>query len=85
MHAKWIHPEMIELFRISRRDVPGDAFVESEFREEPESGSQPLLAVFAFFGRRGELRRSGDPCCVLSGLGHKNSPVFRKVLSLILV
>lgn len=38
VHAEWVDPKMIELFRIARGDVPGDAFIETETREQPEGG-----------------------------------------------
>src|SRR6516164_2960532 len=36
MHAEWIHPEMIGLFRISCRNMPGHAFIETKLGKETE-------------------------------------------------
>src|SRR5712675_805029 len=59
VHAKRIHPEMIRAIRIARRDVPGNAFVETKFREQAKRSRQPLFAMPAFLFNAGELGRSG--------------------------
>ncbi len=45
VHSEWVDPEVVQPFRITRGDVAGHPLVESELGEEPERGSQPLLAV----------------------------------------
>jgi hypothetical protein len=50
VHAKGIHPEMIEPLGIARGDVAGDAFIKAEAREEAESGGEALFAMAALFG-----------------------------------
>src|SRR6267142_2589622 len=59
VHAKRIHPEMIRPLRIARRDVPGNAFVETKFREQAKRSRQPLFTMPAFLFNTGELGRSG--------------------------
>src|ERR1700730_18321544 len=49
VHAERIDPEMVWLLAIARRDVPRDAFVESEFREESERSGETLFAMPALF------------------------------------
>src|SRR5258705_1044145 len=58
VHAKWIHPEMIRPLRIARRDVPGNAFVETKFREQAKRSRQPLFTMPAFLFNRREFRRA---------------------------
>jgi hypothetical protein len=36
VHAKGVYPEVICQFRIADGDMPGYAFAEAEFREQPE-------------------------------------------------
>src|SRR5438874_2306202 len=59
MHPKRIDPEMFRPFRIAGRDVAGNAFIVSEFREQPERRSEPLLAMAPFLFRAGKLGRTG--------------------------
>ena len=70
VHAERIDPEMIEAFRVTGGDVPSDAFVESEAREQTEGAGQALLAVLALLGDRGKCWRSGDVERVLPGNSH---------------
>ena len=58
VHAKRIYPEMIQPLRIARGDVPGDALVETKFREQPERSSEALFAMPPLLFESGELRRS---------------------------
>src|ERR1700704_6678660 len=60
VHAKRIDPEMTEVFGVAGGDVSGNAFVESEAREQAESARQSLLAMTTFFFHGGKLRRSGN-------------------------
>ncbi len=55
VHAEGIDPEMIEVFGIAGGDVSGDAFVESEAREQAEGAGQTLLAMPAFLVQRGKV------------------------------
>src|SRR5712672_2332945 len=55
--AKRIHPEMIRPLRIARRDVPGNAFVETKFREQAKRSRQPLFAMPPLLFNRREFRR----------------------------
>ncbi len=50
VHAKGIHPEMIELLGIARGDVAGNSFIKAEAREEAKSGGKALFAMAALFG-----------------------------------
>src|SRR5712692_3126001 len=50
VHAKGIHPEMIEPLGIACGDVAGDAFIKAEAREETKSGGEALFAMAALFG-----------------------------------
>jgi len=45
VHAERIDPEMIEVLGVTGGDVPRDAFIESEAREQAEGGGEALLAV----------------------------------------
>ena len=58
VHAKGIHPEMIELLGIARGDVAGDAFIKAEAREEAKSSGEPLFAMAALFGGSGKDGRA---------------------------
>jgi hypothetical protein len=42
---EWVHPKVVEEFRIPSRDVAGDSFVEPELAEQTERGREDLLAV----------------------------------------
>src|SRR6266850_3610894 len=57
VHPERVHPEVVEPFRIARRDVPRYAFIESETRKEPEGRGQHPLAMQALLCGRGKLRR----------------------------
>ena len=60
VHAERIHPEMVELLRIARRDVPGNSFIESETRKEPKCGGQHPLAMQPFLCGGGKNWRPRD-------------------------
>ena len=48
-----IHPETILVLRIARRDMPGDALVETEFRKQAEwCGPKPAIKYARTTGRR---------------------------------
>src|SRR5258708_34871748 len=70
VHAKRIDPKMIRPLRVARGDVPGHAFVEAEFRKQPERRGQALFAVPAFFFQGGKFRRSGKPGVLYRCGGH---------------
>src|SRR5438874_4397364 len=55
--AEGVHPEVVEALRVARRDVAGHALVEAETPEQPERGSEALLAVEALLLDRRELRQ----------------------------
>jgi alcohol dehydrogenase (cytochrome c) len=57
MHPEWIDPEMIVQFWISRCDVSGNSFAETEFCEEAKRGCQSLFSVQTLFRNRFEDRR----------------------------
>src|SRR5262245_13440996 len=57
IHAERVDPEMVMFFRVARRDVPRDAFVEPEFGEEAQGGGQPLFPMQPLFLDRFEIRR----------------------------
>ena len=69
MHTERVDPEAVRPFRITRRDVTGDALVEAEAREQPVRSGKPLLAVEAFFLHR-QLLGLGQPVSV------EDIPVF---------
>ena len=58
VHAKGIHPEMIEPLGIACGDVAGDAFIKAEAREETKSGGEALFAMAALFGGSRKDRRA---------------------------
>jgi len=58
VHAKGIHPKMIEPLGIARGDVPGDAFIEAEAREEAKRGGEALFAMATLFGGSGKDGRA---------------------------
>src|SRR5258708_4110932 len=58
VHAKRIHPEMIRPLRIARRDVPGNAFIETKLREQAKRSRQPLFAMPPLLFNRREFRRA---------------------------
>jgi hypothetical protein len=60
VHPEWVYPEVVEAFRITRRNVPSHTFIETETRKEPEGRRQHALAVRAFLGRCRKLRRPRD-------------------------
>src|SRR5262249_51888983 len=63
MHTKRIDPEMIRSRRIARRNVSGNAFVETELGEQTECASQTFFAMasFLFHGcKLRNLRKSED-------------------------
>ncbi len=55
--AEGVDPEALGVFRIARRNVPGNPFTESEFGEKPEGGGEALLAMQTLFRRGGECRQ----------------------------
>ena len=57
MDAERIDPERVRKLRIARGDVPRDPLVEAEFREQPESRRQPLLAMQPLVREIVEFRR----------------------------
>ena len=59
VHAEGIDPEMIEVFGVAGGDVSGDAFVESEAREQAEGAGQALLAMLALLFQCGKAGGSG--------------------------
>src|SRR5207248_409079 len=81
MHAERIDPEMLGMLRIAGGDVPGNTLIESEPREEPESGCHPLLAMQPFLRAAGEFRWGRQPrqglrwCWIHKLLGHKFSSI----------
>ncbi len=77
VHAERIDPEMIEVFGVAGGDVSGDAFIESEAREQAEGSGQALLAVLALLGDGGKGRRSGNVERILRGNGHGRLQRFR--------
>ncbi|GAA3049400.1 hypothetical protein GCM10020000_32420 [Streptomyces olivoverticillatus] len=64
-HPEGIDPEVIRELRVTRGDVPRDAFLEAEPPEEPQSGREPLLTVpplvrnGVVLGRHGEVKLIG--------------------------
>src|SRR6267378_7453702 len=60
VYPERVHPEVVEPFRIARRDVSRHAFIESETRKEPEGRGQHPLAMYALLRGRGKLRRPRD-------------------------
>jgi len=60
VHAKGIHPKMIEPLGIARSDVAGDALIKAEAREEAKSGGEALFAMAALFGGSGKDGRTRD-------------------------
>src|SRR4029077_2239929 len=70
VHAERIDPEMIEVLGVAGGDVPRDAFIESEAREQAEGAGEALLAVLALLCDSGKCWRSGDVERVLRGHGH---------------
>ena len=65
-----IDPEMVETFRIAGSDMTGDAFIESEAREQTEGAGQALFAMPAFFFQCGKPGSSGDVERILGSYGH---------------
>ena len=51
MDAERIDPERVRKLGIARGDVARDPLVEAEFREQPEPGGKPLLAMQPLFAR----------------------------------
>jgi hypothetical protein len=72
MHAKRIDPECVGKFRITRRDMSGDASTEAKGREDAEACSKPFLSVLpllfnvfeAWWPRR--LNRGSYAACLLA-------------------
>ena len=75
VHAKGIHPEMIEALGIARGDVAGDAFVKAEPREEAKGGGEALFAVAALFGGSSKDGRARD--AVHESAGRRRSGGWR--------
>jgi hypothetical protein len=49
MHTKRVDPEMVMQLRITRRNMTGHAFAETELGEQPKCRSQALLAMQPLF------------------------------------
>ncbi len=58
MHSERIDPERVGEFRIPRRDVTNDTFIEAEFREQPKARGKPLFAMQAFLTNGCKHRRA---------------------------
>ena len=63
MHSERIDPEMIRPFGIAGGDVPRDAFIESEFCEQPEGRRQRSL----------RWRRSSAAVANVGGVGMRRT------------
>jgi hypothetical protein len=63
VHAKGIHPEMIEPLGIARGNVAGDAFIKTEAREEAKSGGEALLAMATLLGGTRKDGRARNAVC----------------------
>jgi hypothetical protein len=60
VHAKGIHPKMIEPLGIARGDMAGDALIKAEAREEAKSSGKALFAMAALFGGSRKNGRARD-------------------------
>ena len=72
---------MIEVFGIAGGDVSGDAFIESEAREQAEGSGQALFAVLTLLGDGGKGRRSRNVQRILCGNGHRRLPRLRLTIA----
>ena len=66
VHAERVGPEPVVMFRIARGNVAGDAFIESEAREQAECACEVNFAMAALFFGGGE---SGRPRQILDSSG----------------
>ena len=60
VHAERVDPEPVQVLRIARGDVAGDALVEAELAEQPERRREPLLAVQPLLLDGVELGKEGQ-------------------------
>ena len=60
MHTEGIDPEMILSVRITRGNVSGHTFVETELGKKTEGRGQSFFAVSSFLFHGCELRNGGD-------------------------
>ena len=58
MHAERIDPERVGEFRITRRDMSGDAFTEPQRRENAQTRGKPFLSIVPLLLEILEARRS---------------------------
>src|ERR1051326_3259596 len=68
MYSERVHPKMIGLLRITRRDVPSHAFIETEFGEQSKRSGQAFLTMPPFFFHGCEFRGAWK-CWILHGRG----------------
>src|SRR5258708_10367167 len=77
VHPEWVHPEVVESFRIACGDMPGHSFIESQTRKKTECGGQHAFAMQAFFGCGGKYRRPQNVPYISGGSAHLDLPAQR--------